>query len=315
MTFEQFKNAAAAAARHELGEGSRVAVEKVRVRGGAYRPVLRTAEKKRGKWEETIVFLDDLYEEFQGRAPGGQEGNPGTGAAMEEVLDLSGRLPAGISCWEDAKGDVYPLLLPGGRIPGLEGMPAPFPGCSLSVACALRGECAPQIWYRPVVITPAMAAGLGATQEDVYRAAMENLAGDGCHASSLPGQVAAMLSGDGGGAEPCTGAMEPGTQYVLTNGSGFWGAAALLDAGLLKRLSGGQSLYILPSSVHEVLLLVDRGTLVQDELDRIVEAANAEAVPFQEQLGTGSFYYDGKTGEIRRYREAAPSQETEGKEG
>lgn len=49
----------------------------------------------------------------------------------------------------------------------------------------------------------------------------------------------------------------PDSLYVLTNDKFFWGASVLLYPGMTSRLSAllGGDFYVLPSSVHEVLLL------------------------------------------------------------
>ena len=57
--------------------------------------------------------------------------------------------------------------------------------------------------------------------------------------------------------ESSTTAPLPASLYVLSNEDSFFGAAALFYPGMLERLTilMGGAFYVLPSSIHEVLLL------------------------------------------------------------
>lgn len=86
---------------------------------------------------------------------------------------------------------------------------------------------------------------------------------------------------------------DPLPLYVLTNESQFYGAACMLYPELLKEFaqSMGSDLYILPSSIHEVLLLptVDR----DDDcyLSKLVKMVNEEQVPDTQILSDHAYYY------------------------
>ena len=63
--------------------------------------------------------------------------------------------------------------------------------------------------------------------------------------------------------------------YVLTNSRGYLGAAAMLYEGVLERFSArvGADLYILPSSIHEVILLPFQGQKKEFLQENGVESA------------------------------------------
>ena len=91
-----------------------------------------------------------------------------------------------------------------------------------------------------------------------------------------------------------------GSLMVLSNDKGFYGASVLLYSEELPRISEelGSDLYILPSSVHEVILMPKDGQ-DPDELRRTVRRVNETEVRGEEVL-TGSVYlYDRKEREIR----------------
>ncbi len=80
--------------------------------------------------------------------------------------------------------------------------------------------------------------------------------------------------------------------YVLTNKCQNLGAVGMLRVDLLESFAGlcGCNWYILPSSVHEVLLTPDKGVPPQD-LRRIVQEVNREQVDEAEQLSDEVYYY------------------------
>lgn len=89
--------------------------------------------------------------------------------------------------------------------------------------------------------------------------------------------------------------------YVLSNQHLTYGAAAMLYPGELEKFSEkkGCNLYILPSSVHEVLLLPDRGKEDPKMLMKMVRKINREMVSEEEILSDSVYYYDREKKEIR----------------
>lgn len=96
--------------------------------------------------------------------------------------------------------------------------------------------------------------------------------------------------------KPETCEMEPYEQYVLTNADRMYGAATLLYPEVLQQLSDNMqsNLFILPSSIHELILMRDTGELNAIELQTMVMGVNQEAVLIEERLSDEVYYYDGK---------------------
>lgn len=88
--------------------------------------------------------------------------------------------------------------------------------------------------------------------------------------------------------------------YILTNTKGFLGAAGLLLENLLTDFAEtiGNSFFILPSSIHEVLLVPESGEMDIGTLSEMVCAVNKSHVIPQEVLSDHAYYYDRKTGQI-----------------
>ncbi|MBS6642645.1 MAG: hypothetical protein KH366_03605 [Clostridiaceae bacterium] len=81
--------------------------------------------------------------------------------------------------------------------------------------------------------------------------------------------------------------------YVLSNRSNINGAAAILYHGVLKNFANrlGQDLVILPSSVHEVLLLPYDDATDITSLNEMVIAINQSEVPAEDQLSNQIYLY------------------------
>lgn len=82
--------------------------------------------------------------------------------------------------------------------------------------------------------------------------------------------------------------------FVLSNHSRIYGAAAILYRRVLKRFAEEKehNFYILPSSVHEVILIPDTGREDPAKLKAMVQEVNQTEVDVQEQLSDSVYYYD-----------------------
>lgn len=75
--------------------------------------------------------------------------------------------------------------------------------------------------------------------------------------------------------------------YVISNNCRFKGASAILDRRALKTFAkehGVDELVVLPSSVHEMLILTYQGDMNLDDLSDIVKEVNAVQVEPEERL-------------------------------
>lgn len=90
--------------------------------------------------------------------------------------------------------------------------------------------------------------------------------------------------------------VPPSPLIVCTNDIGAYGAAALFYHGMMDQLSEQleSSFYVLPSSIHEVLLLRDEDALDVSSLKNMVTDINATQVDPQDRLTDEVYHYDGK---------------------
>ncbi|MBE5940697.1 MAG: hypothetical protein E7266_09925 [Lachnospiraceae bacterium] len=85
--------------------------------------------------------------------------------------------------------------------------------------------------------------------------------------------------------------------YVLTNQQKFYGAGCILYENVLSRLAQklDKDLYILPSSVHEVIIIpVEEEQSSKDELTKLVCEVNKTEVVRGEILSDHAYYYSRK---------------------
>lgn len=88
--------------------------------------------------------------------------------------------------------------------------------------------------------------------------------------------------------------MEPYEQYVLSNSSNYFGASVLLYPEVLKQLSqnSNSNLFILPSSIHELILMRDNGDMDAAELQTMVASVNKTELVPEDILSDEVYYYD-----------------------
>ncbi|MCM1045974.1 MAG: DUF5688 family protein [Candidatus Gastranaerophilales bacterium] len=88
---------------------------------------------------------------------------------------------------------------------------------------------------------------------------------------------------------------------VLTNQSCVQGAACILYPDVLEELSAqaGVNFYILPSSIHEVILVADNGRETPEFLKEMIYDVNHTQVEPEEVLSDSLYYYDRKKKTVR----------------
>lgn len=93
---------------------------------------------------------------------------------------------------------------------------------------------------------------------------------------------------------------EESCMYVLTNKRKLFGAACMLYPHILRQFAGEMeaNLYLLPSSVHEVILIPDKLEPCRREFERIVRDMNGSYVEPEEVLSDCVYYYDREKDEI-----------------
>lgn len=83
--------------------------------------------------------------------------------------------------------------------------------------------------------------------------------------------------------------------YVLTNDNGMNGAGILFCKEVLKKIwEKVGNYYLIPSSVHELLIVPDQFGFSKDVIDEFVAETNRDVVMQDEVLINRAFYFDGR---------------------
>ena len=85
--------------------------------------------------------------------------------------------------------------------------------------------------------------------------------------------------------------------FVLTNSLRTFGAACILYDGILDKISEeiGENFYILPSSIHEMIIVPESSSPSRAHLDEMITEVNQTQVDEEEVLSDCVYYYDCKT--------------------
>lgn len=82
--------------------------------------------------------------------------------------------------------------------------------------------------------------------------------------------------------------------YILTNKEKCFGASAMCDYTLLKNIwTNIGDFFILPSSIHEVIVIADCEDVEAKELAELVQSVNADSVAPADKLADSVYRFDG----------------------
>lgn len=99
-----------------------------------------------------------------------------------------------------------------------------------------------------------------------------------------------------------SGFRKGGRMFVLGNEKKLFGAAAMFYRGVVEEFSDeiGKSLFILPSSLHEVILVPDDGFQEAEELWKMVCEINETQVEPEDVLTDSIYYFSRKCKKIKK---------------
>lgn len=105
--------------------------------------------------------------------------------------------------------------------------------------------------------------------------------------------------------------LKPYEIYVLSNDLNIHGAAAMLYPGLLQEIgeATGSSFYILPSSIHELILVRDNGDMSAEEFQHMVKTINRTQVRPDEVLSDEVYRFDHREQKLTMATDPARTKE------
>lgn len=196
--------------------------------------------------------------------------------------------------WEKVQKKVYPMLVSAKENEDLKETYFYQEYLDFLVLYVIRVM---EVGIGSIKITKQMVKSWKVSEYEIHRQAVENLKSDGYRVRNLNSVVKENLLAITEDAEEEIEESEP--MYVLTNQIKYFGAAGIfLCAEMFQEIVGKQNFYILPSSVHELILVVDCGEYEMEALSDMVKEVNEGQLTANEILSDHAYYFDWKTEQI-----------------
>ena len=155
-----------------------------------------------------------------------------------------------------------------------------------------------------IAVTKTLLDYWGIDEEELFAAAMESAMARGYR---IIGITEYITSGKWGTEPECQSIMEaaelkPDMLYKVSNKEGYYGASALVMPEILAKIADllgiTDRLVILPSSIHEILIMKMDPDMPYEYISQMIQDINAEEVEESEVLSSHPYYYNVKTGEL-----------------
>ena len=299
--FTDFTEAVRDEVAKRAGAGCGVAIKGVKKNNGI---VMRgVSMEKEGSNISPVIYLDGYYESYKSGAASPADvaddvmdiyrrNKISRNVDMRQLLDY-GRVEENI---------VYKLINTERNRELLEDVPhTEFLDLSAVYQCMIENE---EFGKASVLIHNAHMKMWGVSREELHAAAEGNtqkLQGYEIKAmSDLICEMMARQEDEGPGTGICDSGSEGSGMYVLSSRSRVDGAACMLYPGLMRDFADalGSSVYIIPSSVHELLLMPAGDPEEAAEIKGIIKDVNDTQLLQEEVLSYSLYRYDREKGEI-----------------
>lgn len=245
------------------------------------------------------IYLDSYYEEYRkGRTEIGEVIREVCQQLMEHKDDLRDINLDSLRWWDAAKTRIYVKLVNREMNSGLLGAVPHRQFLDLAAVYYIKLE--GMGVNSTILIYNEYMKMWGTDEEELYRTAMKNMRLEGeALFEDMDMLLKHMLSGC---ADFLNGnEITPISMYVLTNRSKCFGAAEILDSNTLKSIGNrlGEDFVILPSSVHETIVIPSSKAFAYSELAAQVREVNEENVEIGERLSDHVYLYDRNEGVLK----------------
>lgn len=247
-----------------------------------------------------VVNLDKVYDAFE-------DGRMGIGDCVWEIYYQREALrsPEEVRClaerameWEAIKSKIYPVLISTEENKEMLKELVSKPMLDLSVIYAIRSGL-PGDRTAKININWRLLKHYGISSDRLHKQAMKNLEKDGYRFRDMFTMLKDMKYLEATKEESYEKSDPVPAMFVLTNTSGRYGAAGILNKKLIKEFAGGRDFIILPSSVHETIFVPVIDKIDQRFCDGMVSEVNRTVVDAEERLSNHSYYYSAEDDEIR----------------
>lgn len=292
MGIERFAEDVKESVKKKLGNGCDVTVRRVDKNNGVVYTGLCVRENDESI--APVVYIDSHYDRYK-------NGNATLADAADYVAEACRRKKPTVDIrklldYASVRGSiVYKLINTEKNRELLKDIPhKEFLDLSIVFQCMVTGT---GTETATILIYNAHAKLWGVSEEELYEAASQNTPNlCGYELKGIKQVLGEIMQGENV-PEECADIIP---LYVLTNRNRTDGAACILYRNLLKDFSDalGCGFYIIPSSIHEVLLFPAGSTDDRGELKEMIKEINDAQVPDEEILSYSLYYYDRDKGEV-----------------
>ena len=243
-----------------------------------------------------VIYINDLYDRY---ADGELTFEEVVGEIIQ-VRDKSSAAPAilnvvsDITDWDKVSEHVYPFLINTESNHELLEDLVSRPFLDLSVIYVIRIPGEAQDMWASVKITKGMLTRYGVDEDILHEQAMLNLRNkDSLQVRSLFDVIRELAHRDIIPRE-----VSAPNMYVLSNGSCNHGASQLLNIGQLGEEYADRSFFVIPSSIHEAILVDYEENMDPETINEMIRDVNATVLDETDILSDHVYLYDGKTREL-----------------
>lgn len=286
MNYQQFVHTIEAKIKEQLNEGESVRVNSVLKNNGMNRVGITVV--KRGVNISPTIYLEEYFEQFQ-RHKSLERTVRNILKLYEEIRFDSFFETTMLQNYEKVKGRiVYKLIHAEENEELLEEVPYVL-YLDLAIVFYILLEITP-MGTATILINEDLLKLWGVDKETLYEAAKKNTK------RLLPPEFKTMRSV----VQEILGNQEnkdgEDIMYVLTNHIRSFGAACILYERVLEDIGNqlGENYYVLPSSVHEVIIIPESKSPNRIDLDEMIEEINDTQVEEEEILSYRAYYYSRK---------------------
>lgn len=292
LNYDEFKRELLKRVRENAGEDMKAEIAAIQKNNGIQKEAIVFSDKKDNL--QPVIYLDSVYSQYCT----GAELSACVGFTVgvcRSVMDLN--IDMEYKNWENVRGKIdVTVINKDWNADAMSGIPhREF--LDLVLYCRViidrNGN-----GVASTIVRSHMLKEWGISEEELWEAAFSNLKTEEFDIKDV-NEVLGFIFREGG----LSGMLDKNefepVLYVLTNKYQNRGAVGMLRTDLLEKFAeqGGCNLYILPSSIHEVLLLKDDEMPV-DELRKMVRSVNRGVVDEMDRLSDEVYYYRRGSGKV-----------------
>ncbi len=244
-----------------------------------------------------VIYINGLYDRYA-------NGELTFDEVVDQIIDIRDKSSAeptiinvvsDITDWDKVSEYVYPFLIntESNRELLEDLVSRQFLDLSIIYVIRIRGEA--QDMWASVKISRAILNRYGVDEDVLHEQAMLNLRDrEDFQVRSLFEVLEDLACGDFVPSDDTVPNM-----YVLSNGTCNHGASQLLNIGKLGEEYADRSFFVIPSSIHEVILVDYEENMDPETINEMIRDVNATVLDATEILSDHVYLYDGNINELR----------------